>query len=99
MGFNCLRAAEPLLGDSLLFTIKSPGVPGTHLIKLTRQKDERLSQPWSHLAVLNLRPLDWDSITLTSRPLLHKVSKFLCVMLRENNNKVDTFPMTLAKVI
>ena len=34
MGFNCLKAAEPLHGGSLLFTTKSPGVPGTHLINL-----------------------------------------------------------------
>ena len=27
------------------------------------QKDERLSQPWSHLG-----PLDWESSTLTTRP-------------------------------
>ena len=32
MVFNCLKAAEPLLGDSLLLTTKSPGVPDTHLI-------------------------------------------------------------------
>ena len=30
MEFNCLKAAEPLLGDRFLFTTKSPGVPGTH---------------------------------------------------------------------
>ena len=30
MGFNCmsLKATWPLRGDSLLFTIQSPGVPG-----------------------------------------------------------------------
>ena len=32
MGFNCLKAAEPLRGDSLLFTHESPKKPGTHLI-------------------------------------------------------------------
>ena len=32
MGFNCLKAAEPLQGDSLLLTIKSKGVPDNHLI-------------------------------------------------------------------
>ena len=38
MGFNCLKAAEPLLGDSFLFTTTSPGVSGTHLIVLVRMK-------------------------------------------------------------
>ena len=38
MGFNCLKAAEPLLGESLPFTTKSPGVPGTHLVDLGRMK-------------------------------------------------------------
>ena len=33
-GFNCLEATESLRGDSLLFTTKSPGVPGVHLIDL-----------------------------------------------------------------
>ena len=38
MGFNCLKATEPLLGDSLLFTTKSPRCPGTHLISLVLVK-------------------------------------------------------------
>ena len=33
-GFNCVEATESLRGDSLLFTTKSPGVPGVHLIDL-----------------------------------------------------------------
>ena len=37
MGFNYLKTAEPLRGDSLLSTIKSPGVSG-YLIDL-RMKD------------------------------------------------------------
>ena len=32
MGFNCLKATEPLRGDNLLFTTWSPGVRSTHLI-------------------------------------------------------------------
>ena len=51
MGFNCLKATEPLRGGSLLFTTKSPGGPGTHLIDLG--KDERLIRSWSHPEVLN----------------------------------------------
>ena len=38
MGFNCLKATEPLRGDSLLFTIQFSGVPGTQLIDLGRMK-------------------------------------------------------------
>ena len=41
---------------------------------LPPRKDERLSRPWSHPVVLNTGPLDWQSSTLTTRPLLHKVS-------------------------
>ena len=33
MGFNCLKATEPLRGDSLLFTIKFAVVPGTQMIR------------------------------------------------------------------
>ena len=38
MGFNCLKATEPLQGDSLIFTTKSPEVPATHLVDLERMK-------------------------------------------------------------
>ena len=38
MGFNCLKATEPLRRDSLLFTTQFPGVPGTHLIDFRRMK-------------------------------------------------------------
>ena len=31
--------------------------------------DERLSRLWSHPVVLNMGPLDWESSTLTTRPL------------------------------
>ena len=39
MGLNCLKAREPLRGDSLFFTIQSPGVPGTHLMYFDAMKD------------------------------------------------------------
>ena len=38
MGFNCLKVTVPLKGDCLLFTTKSPEVPGTHLIDCRRIK-------------------------------------------------------------
>ena len=41
------------------------------------QKDERLSQPWSHAMILNLRPLDWESSVITTSPFFSvKVSIF-----------------------
>ena len=36
------------------------------------RNDDRLSRPWSHPVFLNTGPLDWESSTLTTRPLLHK---------------------------
>ena len=50
MGFNCFTATEPLQGDSLPFTTKSPEIPGTHLIDLRRKKGlvnhEATQDPW-----------------------------------------------------
>ena len=40
MEFNCLKAREPLRGDNLLFTSKSPGVNSTTLIYLKRMKGQ-----------------------------------------------------------
>ena len=39
MGFNCLKATEPLVGGGLHFTTKFPEIPGTHLIDLKRMKN------------------------------------------------------------
>ena len=36
MGFDCLKATEPLQEGSLLFTTQFLGVPSTHLIKPRR---------------------------------------------------------------
>ena len=55
VGFNRLKATEPLIGDSLVFTTQSRGVPGTHLFDLGSMKECGL--PWSHPAVLN--PDSW----------------------------------------
>ena len=38
-GVQLPKGAKPLRGDSLHFTAKSPGVPGTHLIDPRRMKD------------------------------------------------------------
>ena len=55
MGFNFIKATEPLRGDILLFTVKFPGVPGTHLIDLGQMKD------WvDNSVVLNSKSLNSD---------------------------------------
>ena len=38
MEFKCLKATEPLGGDSLLFTTQFPGGPGNHLINFNWMK-------------------------------------------------------------
>ena len=76
MGFNCLKATEPLRGDSLLSTTQSPGVPGTHLINFERMKGCGLSS--SHPAVLNLGLLDWESSTLTTTVIGKRYVKCKC---------------------
>ena len=38
IGFNYLKAAEPLPRDSLFFTTQSPEVSGTHLINFSEMK-------------------------------------------------------------
>ena len=38
MGFNYLKATEPLREGSSVFTTKFPDIPGTHLIDLGRMK-------------------------------------------------------------
>ena len=62
---------EPLHGRSLLFTTKFPEIPVIHFIYWP-QKDGRLVKTWSHLVVLNTGPLDWESSSLTTRPLFHQ---------------------------
>ena len=51
MRFNSLKATEPLRGDSLLFTNKSPGVPGTYLNNLGRTKE------WTNLGATQFNSL------------------------------------------
>ena len=41
--FSTVKATGPQLGDSLLFTTQSQGVPGTRLIDLRKRKD------WVHI--------------------------------------------------
>ena len=67
-GFNCLKATATLRRQFTFYYL----VPRNSWYSFYRpQKDERLSQPWSHPVVLNTGPLDWESSALTPRPLLH----------------------------
>ena len=72
MEFNCLKDTEPLRGDSLLFTFKSPGVPGTHFIYLERMKAEsNLKTPIffkSRTLWLGIQRLNHYAITSTPDP-------------------------------
>ena len=58
---------EPFQGGSLLFTTKFPEIPDTYFIDLRRMK--------GHPLVLNMGPLDWESSTLTTRPLLRNIKE------------------------
>ena len=46
MGFNCLKATEPLRGSILLLTTNLPEIPGTHLIDFARIKGWVDQQFW-----------------------------------------------------
>ena len=57
MGFNCLKATEPLRGDSLIFTTQPPGVPGTHLINFNEMKG------WNNLDLEATKQIwIWDTV-------------------------------------
>ena len=63
--FNCLNGAGLLREDSLLFTIKLPVFPGTHLIHLGKME----GCAWSHPMFMNLEPIEREFNVLTNRPL------------------------------
>ena len=64
MGFNYLKATESLPGDSLFFTIQSPGVSRTHLINFSRIKGwnnldlEATQQIWIQYPRLEIQGLN-----------------------------------------
>ena len=68
MGFNCLKATEPLQRNSLLFTTKIPEIPGTHLINLGRKKGWVGQWFWTRTLGLGIQCLK------TTWPLLHDCS-------------------------
>ena len=61
MRFDCLKTTDPLRGDSILFTTKPPGGPGTSLIDLGRIKD------WVKLGATYWFQT-WDPLTVNPAP-------------------------------
>ena len=74
MGFNCLKAAAT---SRRQFTFYSSVLRNSWYSFYRPLKDERLSRPWGHAVVLDMGPLDWESSTLTTRPLLGSVRQLL----------------------
>ena len=60
MGFNCLKATEPLWGVSLLFTTKFPEIPKYNLRKIFLEKSytkcggETIPRPFSKKSKLSI---------------------------------------------
>ena len=69
MGFNCLKASAT---SKRQFTFHHKVLRNPWFSLYRSRKDEKLSRPWRHPAILNTWPVDWESSTLTTRPLLHK---------------------------
>ena len=65
IGFNYLKAAEPLRRESFLLTTNSRGFPGIYLIDL-------LSWPLNHLVALELVPVGSESSVSNTKLQLHK---------------------------
>ena len=78
IGFNCLKATEPLWGGSLLFTTQFPQIPGIQLIDLGRMKG------WVDLEATQCfwKQERWECSTLTKRALLYYLLTFLFLYLR-----------------
>ena len=92
MGFNCLKATATSRREFTFYH----SVPRNFSYSFYRpQKDERLSQPWSHPVVLNTGPLDWESIALTTRPLLSGST----VYQKDHNGRERTFGKNNNKVL
>ena len=67
MGFNCLKAIA-ISRRQFTFYHSVPRI--SWCLFYRPRKDERLGRPWRYPVVLNTGPLDWESSTLTARPLL-----------------------------
>ena len=76
MGFNCLQGTEPLRGDSLLFTTKSPGGPNNLLNIKSEISVEHLMNTFNddHTFCEVLRLLVVFSLSHKSLPLLEEIT-------------------------
>ena len=74
MGFNCLKARATWRMQFIFYhwVCRNPWYSFYR-----PWKDERLSRPWSHPVVLNTGSLDWESSTLTTRPLLRIILDYI----------------------
>ena len=98
MGFNCLKATDSLRGGSLLFTTKSPEIPGTHLINFRRMKgwvDLRVTQ-WFWTWVPSIgNPV----LSSTTRPLLqHKLIFSQILIIESFVNKFYYISITVSVI-
>ena len=71
VGLNCLKARAT---SGRQFTFYHSVPRNSWYLFYRPRKDERLSRPWSHPAVLNMGLLDWKSRALTTRPLFERDS-------------------------
>ena len=71
--------SKPLRGDNLLFTIKSPGVPGTQLIDLGRMKDwiylGASQWFWTFILLCQWILFDWPLVNTATGTLSSKQPK------------------------
>ena len=63
------------------------------------QKDESLSRPWNHPVILNPGPLNSESSTLTTMPLLHNTNNIVLDKMLKMLTYTDLKMSELRKVI
>ena len=93
MGFNCLKGTATLMRQ---FTFYHSVPRNSWYSFCWPPKDERLSRPWNHTAVLNMGPLDWESSALTTRPMLHGQNKYFILQWQNIGNRNNAL-VTISK--
>ena len=80
MGFNCLKARS---NSRRQFTFYHKVSRSFRYSFYWPWKDESLSWPWNYPVVFNTWPQDWESSTLTTRPLLvlSEIRKYTLLLL------------------
>ena len=80
--------ANITMGKKLRTWQGQPHLVSGHFIKVFYKTTTCSKWPhfsWSHLVVLNMGLLDWESSALTTRPLLHKGYYWFAVLKQTNN--------------